>query len=758
MQAGDHLVSQRVGYIHHGLYIGGGDVIHYAGLSDWMDFNDAEVQQVSLAEFEGGHGSSIESHPAPRFSPQQSVQRAQSRLGENSYNVAINNCEHFVNYCIEGEHRSKQVEAVIGTIKTAEHLAQTEAGKQVIDKAVKVGSKVLGKKAGEQTAKKAMKGLGSKVAPALAAGEAVVETAQIWQDPNKGVAEKVYDTATAGYSAAGSVAGGAKGASVGAAIGTALGPLGTAVGGFIGGVIGSIAGSSIVRGIAKGIKGFFKGLFGGRDEDAELEQLQQRMQQLAAYSPSMGEELEQGYQDFLRRGEREQYKLRSPYEQDYAKLQQYCQLTPEQYAQQFAQISQELGHYAPQITQQVQQQLQQAEQLPDEQRQEELRKLANYHVSIIAEAIQTQLQQAEQQFIYKFKADYLGQLEQKINEYEQARATLEILFGRAFGKLYDRSQGMLNRAGFELLEHYRKLAEDPAIQELIDELGRMRQAEKEYEKALIETTELRPMRRTVPYFREEMVGVTIGGELAHVLPSEYSLLNSELSEASWETEWQEELRENDDSADELLEWLFYKKLSERQLNIYEFTSIETDYASHRSQMEIEQEKANENKGPFVLCVDTSGSMAGTPERVAKTLAFIILRTALEENRKCLLMNFGDTIQTLELTELSQSLPRLMDFLQMSFHAGNSVDPVEASLPLLEKPGFAKADIVVVSDFQLGNHSQATINKMRQAQETGTKFHSVVIGHGTDKNKLFDSEWVYNGSWSGFHSTFNKTRG
>ena len=27
---GDHLVTQRFGYEHHGLYIGHGDVIHYA--------------------------------------------------------------------------------------------------------------------------------------------------------------------------------------------------------------------------------------------------------------------------------------------------------------------------------------------------------------------------------------------------------------------------------------------------------------------------------------------------------------------------------------------------------------------------------------------------------------------------------------------------------------------------------------------------------------------------------------------------------
>ena len=30
MQAGDHLISPRPGFTHHGLYVGNNEVIHYA--------------------------------------------------------------------------------------------------------------------------------------------------------------------------------------------------------------------------------------------------------------------------------------------------------------------------------------------------------------------------------------------------------------------------------------------------------------------------------------------------------------------------------------------------------------------------------------------------------------------------------------------------------------------------------------------------------------------------------------------------------
>jgi hypothetical protein len=45
-----------------------------------------------------------------KYSPQEIVLRARSRLGENEYHVLRNNCEHFCNWCISGRSRSTQVE------------------------------------------------------------------------------------------------------------------------------------------------------------------------------------------------------------------------------------------------------------------------------------------------------------------------------------------------------------------------------------------------------------------------------------------------------------------------------------------------------------------------------------------------------------------------------------------------------------------------------------------------------------------------
>ena len=111
IRIGSHLVSQRVGYTHHGVYIGGSDVIHYSGLADGL--NAGPVEKTTLDNFSAGYRFKVKEHPDPKFNSREIVTRAKSRLGEELYSLLNNNCEHFVNWCIDGDHASTQVD--IGT-------------------------------------------------------------------------------------------------------------------------------------------------------------------------------------------------------------------------------------------------------------------------------------------------------------------------------------------------------------------------------------------------------------------------------------------------------------------------------------------------------------------------------------------------------------------------------------------------------------------------------------------------------------------
>lgn len=103
-----HLVTARRGYTHHGIYVGNGRVVHYAGLA--RSWRPGPVEEISLAQFACGRSILVRVCKNPQFDPSEVVIRARSRLGENCYRVLTNNCEHFCEWCLRGRNRSSQVD------------------------------------------------------------------------------------------------------------------------------------------------------------------------------------------------------------------------------------------------------------------------------------------------------------------------------------------------------------------------------------------------------------------------------------------------------------------------------------------------------------------------------------------------------------------------------------------------------------------------------------------------------------------------
>ena len=124
---GSHLVTPRRGYLHHGIYVGDGKVVHYAGLAGGL--HRGPVEEVPLALFTRGRPVWVKSHAHSNFECREVIERARSRVGENLYRLLTNNCEHFCEWCLHGEHRSYQVEALLARLplvyKTVRRLAQT---------------------------------------------------------------------------------------------------------------------------------------------------------------------------------------------------------------------------------------------------------------------------------------------------------------------------------------------------------------------------------------------------------------------------------------------------------------------------------------------------------------------------------------------------------------------------------------------------------------------------------------------------------
>ena len=107
---GTELIVDRLAYRHHGIYLGEGLVIHYAGR---IRHPHGLVETVPLRSFVGKRRVHVGRRPAESLHGEAIVRRARSRLGEHRYTIFSNNCEHFCSWCHVGESRSKQVDRLL---------------------------------------------------------------------------------------------------------------------------------------------------------------------------------------------------------------------------------------------------------------------------------------------------------------------------------------------------------------------------------------------------------------------------------------------------------------------------------------------------------------------------------------------------------------------------------------------------------------------------------------------------------------------
>ena len=108
---GAHLITPRIGYVHHGIYLGSGKVIHCGAVSCLIP--RGPVEEVSLRDFRRGRPVAVRVGVPAKYEAREVIDRARSRLGEDRYRLLTNNCEHFCEWCVRGEQRSYQVERLM---------------------------------------------------------------------------------------------------------------------------------------------------------------------------------------------------------------------------------------------------------------------------------------------------------------------------------------------------------------------------------------------------------------------------------------------------------------------------------------------------------------------------------------------------------------------------------------------------------------------------------------------------------------------
>ena len=277
----------------------------------------------------------------------------------------------------------------------------------------------------------------------------------------------------------------------------------------------------------------------------------------------------------------------------------------------------------------------------------------------------------------------------------------------------------------QILKHFNKIKNNEPLMKLCEMLGRLREArdevfmEKIKEQTAYSYTQSVPTKRT----KEEICGVELGADLANLIPQEFSLLN-----------------------DDDLEILFDLKLLEKRLFCFEKQGLVEKQIKDVKEIEKQKpkEQKSKNKGAIILCVDTSGSMSGEPEMVAKALTLFVASRARRKNRACYLINFSSDIKCEDLSEQGWG-ERLNSFLRLSFGGGTDVGKaLEKGVEMMSKDEFEKSDLLVISDGDFGELSQRIVGKMDKQREQENRFFLLDITEKSKALDYFDKHFLYDG--------------
>ena len=271
-------------------------------------------------------------------------------------------------------------------------------------------------------------------------------------------------------------------------------------------------------------------------------------------------------------------------------------------------------------------------------------------------------------------------------------ALQELVLANDFAGGWGMEAGQMSKVpAKERMELMRHIVRSPKIRELNKLMGRLKRLafQKRYTRVTTEP--------------QEVVDVTVGDDLARVLPTELVALT---------------IPEREDE--------FYAKYVQKRLLCYEMKGRETF-----------------GRGPIIICVDNSGSMSVgdggiTREMWAKALGLAMAEIALKDKRTIEIVNFGGNRNEIQKVVVEHTLPpaerirRLIEAAETFFGGGTDFEaPLGEALDDVEKSEFRKADVVFVTD-GIADFSEAFEKRFKALKEKkGFRLHAVVIG-GTDE--------------------------
>ena len=303
--------------------------------------------------------------------------------------------------------------------------------------------------------------------------------------------------------------------------------------------------------------------------------------------------------------------------------------------------------------------------------------------------------------------------EKKINESEASQA-------------FDQMDGTWTETEFERkLRDIRLQDKFPEIREIVARMGRVSEASGRERLTVAAGQSIKIEHSS----GSDIEGVTVGNDLSALLPVELAQYG-----------------------DSDLDNVFIYKYLTKELQTFRYKSEITKPSRKLGFVHASR------KGPMIVCVDTSASMYGMPERIESSVLSLLEETAVNLHRDCFLIDFSVSVHPVDLIEQlhQQQLQKLgladrntlLDVNErkrsdgMPFIGGgtNARKMIEAMMELLDNDGrhYVNADVLWITDFLIPMPKKTSyLHKWDEYRKTGTRFYGLRILSSDEKCK---NEW------------------
>lgn len=208
----------------------------------------------------------------------------------------------------------------------------------------------------------------------------------------------------------------------------------------------------------------------------------------------------------------------------------------------------------------------------------------------------------------------------------------------------------------------------------------------------------------------EITGVRFTSRLEHMLPGEAVMLRHPVLKKLWRARHAEARLLGCETEAVLVDW-------------------RVDPQSTTVPVQTDDRDAREH-GPILIALDTSGSMAGAPEAIAKAVVIAALRAAHEFGRACRVIAFGGPGELLErdLHRGADGLDALLELMGQGFDGGTDVQtPIERAIASVHEARWSSADLLIVSDGEFGCVPE-TLERLDEARRRhGLRVQGVLVG-------------------------------